>query len=804
MNKSISLIIFLIGTILLIAWTVSAQTPTTCTPPPSQMVSWWTGDGNANDIQDSNTGTLQNGATFAAGNVGQAFSLDGVDDLVSIADNDNLDFGTTTDLTIDFWIKIDPTAPIVQRVIHKAGTSYTNSYNIDLVDNGGDGTYGPRFFHDFAGISLPSFNDAVPVGQFTHVAVVIDRDVGVTYYVNGAQNAFFANPTTSISFTNAQPLQIGQEANEVAFLLKGQIDEVEIYNRALTQAEIQTIYNAGSAGKCKGTVVPVCGNGVVETEEQCDDSNTLSGDCCSSMCNFELSPLTPCGTGLFGACGTGQKVCNSGIASCQQTAGPTTEICNGLDDDCNGFVDDTGDSDGDGAGNCVDNCPTTPNPGQENFDADNSGDVCDFDDDNDSVADSQDNCQFGNGNLVFELADANPDQTDTDGDGLGDNVCDPQVCGNRHLENPEGCDDGNKLNGDGCSSVCTVEVPTDTDGDGVPNDSDACPTLRGAADRQGCPVGDKNHVDLHIIDQKKRGDCGGAGSCKFDLNGVQVKVFNRNNPAFQTLWTKNPSGTLYAQVFEVDTGRISQCTTNTFGDCTAGEATTGDYLVIIKYVDTETGKSIYSGKPKSPEDFSNGLAFKDFQIIKVIKKDGSIEYKGGSKTVITGSYLEIIAPESALWDGIQEVYPYIMTSDSDWSVNVCMQVPTGYSIVGVRDENDNLLTTTNCVQEFVAGQTKVVAFDLKEVSSPEPDMQTSLTATNKKTGKTKTVTLNIPGRKQPKAKQAVLPQQAKRKSTPTGSAIFELGGESDWLSMMVALIAIALVMALVVFELRKQ
>src|SRR5262245_17110647 len=55
----------------------------TCTPPPPNVVSWWPGDGNANDIQRSNNGTLQNGAAFAPGYVGQAFSFDGINDYVS-------------------------------------------------------------------------------------------------------------------------------------------------------------------------------------------------------------------------------------------------------------------------------------------------------------------------------------------------------------------------------------------------------------------------------------------------------------------------------------------------------------------------------------------------------------------------------------------------------------------------------------------------------------------------------------------------------------------------------------------------
>src|SRR5205807_1699335 len=53
-----------------------------CIPPPLNMVSWWPGDGDAKDIQDSNSGTLQNGVTFISGEVGQAFHFNGVSQFV--------------------------------------------------------------------------------------------------------------------------------------------------------------------------------------------------------------------------------------------------------------------------------------------------------------------------------------------------------------------------------------------------------------------------------------------------------------------------------------------------------------------------------------------------------------------------------------------------------------------------------------------------------------------------------------------------------------------------------------------------
>ena len=76
----------------------------------------------------------------------------------------------------------------------------------------------------------------------------------------------------------------------------------------------------------------------------------------------------------------------------------------------------TFDSDGDGVPDVTDNCPSTANADQTDYDADGVGDACDFDDDNDGVPDASDNCR-----LV-----ANPAQTDTDHDGVGD-ACDPRL-----------------------------------------------------------------------------------------------------------------------------------------------------------------------------------------------------------------------------------------------------------------------------------------------------------------------------------------------------------------------------------------
>jgi cysteine-rich repeat protein len=116
----------------------------------------------------------------------------------------------------------------------------------------------------------------------------------------------------------------------------------------------------------------------------------------------------------------------------------------------------TGDKDGDGVKNCVDNCTFASNTLQTDTDQDGLGDACDNckliantaqdDFDNDGVGDVCDNCPKMQ----------NPGQEDIDNDGYG-NACDSLTCGDGKKDATEECDDFNKLPGDGCSSNCFLE-----------------------------------------------------------------------------------------------------------------------------------------------------------------------------------------------------------------------------------------------------------------------------------------------------------------------------------------------------------
>jgi hypothetical protein len=148
------------------------------------------------------------------------------------------------------------------------------------------------------------------------------------------------------------------------------------------------------------------------------------------------------------------------------------------------------DTDGDSIKDVCDNCPADANPDQSDLDSDGLGDVCDTDMDGDNVTNVNDNCP-----TVF-----NPDQLDTDGDGLGD-ACDTD-------------DDGDGvLDADNCNDVSNVNQ-VDSDGDGIGDVCDNCPNKPNPdqADADGDGVGDVCDQCPGNDDLAAARDCAGANA----------------------------------------------------------------------------------------------------------------------------------------------------------------------------------------------------------------------------------------------------------------------------------------------------
>ena len=180
------------------------------------------------------------------------------------------------------------------------------------------------------------------------------------------------------------------------------------------------------------------------------------------------------------------------------------------DENCDGVPDAwDGDRDDDGIDNRRDNCPDVPNPTQSDLDLDGEGDACDADDDNDGVRDRRDNC----------LRVANPDQADQDDDGIGD-ACDDSDR-DRVLDLVDNCPDvpnrdQEDTDGDGVGDACD----RDDDDDGTPDDQDACPRARDAADgdSDGVPDACDNCPDASNADQIDCDADGVGAPCDVDAS----------------------------------------------------------------------------------------------------------------------------------------------------------------------------------------------------------------------------------------------------------------------------------------------
>ena len=219
--------------------------------PPPGIVSWWPGDGNANDIAGARNGSLVGSTGFAAGIVGEAFSFDG-GSWVEVPDDPIWTLGTE-DFTIDLWVRFNSLSGRDPFIAHDNGRGEKDKWIFWYDAVGHDKQQGvPALrFHINSPhpepVPFPHDTVVAPwnpiLGRWYHVALTRS---GINYalYIDGVQ---VATDTSTFSIPDpVLPLTIGSAE---AYTLNGLIDEVEIFDRALSAEEIQAIFNAGSAGR---------------------------------------------------------------------------------------------------------------------------------------------------------------------------------------------------------------------------------------------------------------------------------------------------------------------------------------------------------------------------------------------------------------------------------------------------------------------------------------------------------------------------------------------------------------------------
>lgn len=214
--------------------------------PTNGLVAYYPLNGDAQDASgNGNHGTAQNGVTFAAdrfGNAGKAASFDGVNDRIMVNNHASLNFSSS--FSSSFWVKMNvwaeaannargiiskkPNDNSVGYVFYKDGF-YQSKINFRLKGNAA---------YDY----IPS-NSNVIINQWEFWTMVYNSTTGkVDIYKNGVLDKTL-NTGNIGNMTNSAPLYIGFSETWTGYF-NGSIDEVRMYNRALSAAEVLTLYGS--------------------------------------------------------------------------------------------------------------------------------------------------------------------------------------------------------------------------------------------------------------------------------------------------------------------------------------------------------------------------------------------------------------------------------------------------------------------------------------------------------------------------------------------------------------------------------
>ncbi len=237
--------------------------PPPCARPPSSMVGWWTldeADGSiAHDIANFQDGTVVGTPQPIPGVVAGARRFDGDRDFVRVPDSENLDFGTG-DFSADFWIRTDRTSGLMTVLDKREDRFSPQGFSVFIFDGelglqlaNGVGDNNCSFDPDVSACTNYLSNVLVADGEWHHVAITVhrDRNDGIRWYLDGDEAGVPADPTIrGGSLSSDAPLLLAGHIFPGNVDLEGDLDEVELFSRALYPFEIQRIFEAGKSGKC--------------------------------------------------------------------------------------------------------------------------------------------------------------------------------------------------------------------------------------------------------------------------------------------------------------------------------------------------------------------------------------------------------------------------------------------------------------------------------------------------------------------------------------------------------------------------
>jgi hypothetical protein len=207
-------------------------------------VSWWKFDeGSGSTAYDSSRNNHGNAhyTSWTTGKIDGALEFNSDYDYVDVGDQEDLDFGTSTDFTLSAWFQTSSSS--AQMIVNKKEQGTTPGYDVYVQS----GEIYARIGEDgevpvVAVSSGEDFDD----GSWHHMAAVFDRDDVITVYVDANDVATSASISGIDCDTGWEFFVGNRKTNTVYF--NGKIDDVRVYNRALSDEEVLGLYEDGSGG----------------------------------------------------------------------------------------------------------------------------------------------------------------------------------------------------------------------------------------------------------------------------------------------------------------------------------------------------------------------------------------------------------------------------------------------------------------------------------------------------------------------------------------------------------------------------
>ena len=283
----------------------------------SDLVAYWkfdegTGTTTADASGNGNTGTLVNTPRWSTGIAGNALYFDGVSNNVLVADSPSLDFPGP--YTLSAWVNPTNLFADFRSILVKNYTYYLYS---SVAGYCGDGTPLGGFTGSTNNIVCQPVS--LPANIWTHISLTFDGST-LTLYRNGIS---VATSTASEAFSPTPgTLQIG--ASQFGEFFNGLIDEVRVYNRALSAAEILTLYQQ-NAPIVQPFDFALSSSGSVSAAAGVSGSNTISATLTSGSAqavSFSVSGLPSGATASFSS-GTCAPTCSSLLTISTSTTTPT-------------------------------------------------------------------------------------------------------------------------------------------------------------------------------------------------------------------------------------------------------------------------------------------------------------------------------------------------------------------------------------------------------------------------------------------------------------------------------------------------